>query len=175
MSQLRRRGLQVDDPLGARPPAPPADAGTEPAPPPAASPNGDRRVPDPGADGSPPAGAVPGPACGEGAAGATGTAAAESGSSAAIPPSVRVDAGAWREWTGPTGVGSFRLPHELLLELGDAAWQLQLPVGMIVTAAITQLLDQPPETIAALVDRADDARIEGRRTARRRLTDRAGG
>jgi hypothetical protein len=43
---------------------------------------------------------------------------------------------------------------------------------MIVTAAITQLLDQPPEQIAALVDRADDARIHGRRNARRRLSGR---
>ena len=81
----------------------------------------------------------------------------------------------WRAWSGITGVGSFRLPHELLAELGDTARELQLPIGMIVTAAITQLLDQPSHTIAALVDKADDARIQGRRTARRRLTDRAGG
>jgi hypothetical protein len=72
-------------------------------------------------------------------------------------------------WNGVTGVGSFRLPHELLIELGDTARDLGLPIGMIVTAAITQLLDQPPETIAALVDRADDARIQGRRRSRRRL------
>ena len=70
-------------------------------------------------------------------------------------------------------MGSFRLPHELLAELGDTARELQLPVGLIVTAAITQRLDQPPDTIAALVDRADDARIQGRRRARRRLTTRA--
>jgi phenylpyruvate tautomerase PptA (4-oxalocrotonate tautomerase family) len=43
---------------------------------------------------------------------------------------------------------------------------------MIVTAAITQLLDQPPEEIAVLVDKADDARIQGRRRARQRLTTR---
>jgi hypothetical protein len=72
-------------------------------------------------------------------------------------------------WNGVSGVGSFRLPHELLIELGDSARDLELPIGMIVTAAITQLLDQPPETIAALVDRADDARIHGRRRSRRRL------
>ena len=29
--------------------------------------------------------------------------------------------GLWREWSGITSVGSFRLPHELLAELGDAA------------------------------------------------------
>ena len=70
-------------------------------------------------------------------------------------------------------MGSFRLPHELLAELGDTARELQLPIGMIVTAAITKLLDQPPEEIAVLVDKADDARIQGRRRARRRLTTRS--
>ena len=82
---------------------------------------------------------------------------------------------AWRRWSGVTSVGSFRLPHELLTELGDTARELQLPVGMIVTAAITQLLDQTPDTIATLVDRADDARIQGRRRARRTRTDSAAG
>lgn len=82
--------------------------------------------------------------------------------------------GVWRAWSGITGVGSFRLPHELLSELGDTARELRLPIGMIVTAAITELLDQPPDTIAALVDRADDARIQGRRQARRHRTEAAG-
>jgi hypothetical protein len=81
----------------------------------------------------------------------------------------------WRAWSGITGVGSFRLPHELLVELSDTARELGLPIGMIVTAAITQLLDQPAEQIAELVDRADDARIHGRRHARRRLSDRIEG
>jgi hypothetical protein len=81
----------------------------------------------------------------------------------------------WRAWSGITGVGSFRMPHELLAELSDTARELGLPIGMIVTAAITQLLDQPPDEIATLVDKADDARIQARRTARRRLTGRAGG
>ena len=80
----------------------------------------------------------------------------------------------WRTWSGITGVGSFRLPHELLSELGDRARELRLPIGMIVTAAITRLLDQPPEVIAALVDRAEDARIQGRRRARRRRAEGAG-
>jgi hypothetical protein len=70
-------------------------------------------------------------------------------------------------------VGSFRLPHELLAELGETARELQLPIGMIVTAAITQLLDQSAEEIAVLVDKADDARIQGRRRARRRVTTRS--
>jgi hypothetical protein len=37
----------------------------------------------------------------------------------------------------------------------------------LVTAAITRLLDEPDEVIAELVDRADDARIQGRRASRR--------
>ncbi|WP_249010484.1 hypothetical protein [Conexibacter sp. DBS9H8] len=81
----------------------------------------------------------------------------------------------WREWSGPTGVGSFRLPHELLAELSDTARELRLPVGLMATAAITQLLDQPADHIAALVDRADDARIHGRRSSRHPLTKQAKG
>ena len=77
--------------------------------------------------------------------------------------------GVWREWSGLTGVGSFRLPHELLAELSDTARELRLPVGLMATAAIAQLLDQPADHIAALVDRADDARIHGRRSSRRPL------
>jgi hypothetical protein len=80
---------------------------------------------------------------------------------------VQISDGIWRNWSGVTGVGSFRLPHELLTELGDTARELQLPIGMIVTAAVTKLLDQPPDTIVTLVDRADDARIQGRRQTRR--------
>jgi hypothetical protein len=59
------------------------------------------------------------------------------------------------------------------VELGATAREQGLPIGMIVTAAVTQVLDQPLETIAALVDRADDARIEGRRRSRRCLTTRS--
>ncbi|HLH66634.1 MAG TPA: hypothetical protein VKV27_13115 [Solirubrobacteraceae bacterium] len=81
--------------------------------------------------------------------------------------------GVWRQWSGLTGVGSFRLPHELLAELSDTARELGLPVGLMATAAIAQLLDQPAEEIAALVDRADDARIHGRRSSRRPLTTKA--
>jgi hypothetical protein len=80
--------------------------------------------------------------------------------------------GIWRQWSGQTGVGSFRLPHELLAELSDAARELGLPVGLMATAAITQLLDQPADEVAALVDRADDARIQGCRRARRQVPKR---
>jgi hypothetical protein len=55
---------------------------------------------------------------------------------------------------------------ELLLELSGAARELQLPVGLIVTAAIAHLLDQEPAEVAALVDRAEDARTQDRPSAR---------
>ena len=45
--------------------------------------------------------------------------------------------------------------------------RLQLPIGLLVTAAIAHLLDHPEKTIQQLVDRADDTRIQGRRWARR--------
>ena len=134
MSALRRRGLQIDDPLA---PGRATDHGRA-----AGEPTVTAGVP-----------AVTGP-------GEEGRRADEAQAAGAV----------WREWSGLTSVGSFRLPHELLAELGDTARELQLPIGLIVTAAITQLLDQPPDVIAALVDRADDARIHGRRRARRRLT-----
>jgi len=161
MTAVRRRGLQIDDPLGPTQPtqsaAPPTQA-SEPAAPQTAANRSvetthrhseahqphdserarqdDSSAPQPSIAGTPRAG----------------------------------DGVAWRAWSGITGVGSFRLPHEMLVELSDTARRLGLPIGMIVTAAITQLLDQPPEQIAALVDRADDARIHGRRNARRRLS-----
>ena len=76
---------------------------------------------------------------------------------------------AWRSWSGQTRVASYRLPDELLAELTATSAELQLAVGLLVTAAIAHLLDEPADAIAALVDRADDARIEGRRAARRGL------
>jgi hypothetical protein len=76
-------------------------------------------------------------------------------------------AGVWRSWSGGTRVASYRLPDELLGELASRSAELQLQVGLIVTAAITRLLDESDDVIASLVDRADDARIQGRRAARR--------
>ncbi len=173
MNRPRRPGLQIDDPLGPGPStheqptatqartdhtAPPhedkaaersRDGGTGSARPPARS---ERRDTAPASERAPAIRHEP--------TGETGDRA-------------EPDGRPWREWTGLSGVGSFRLPHELLAELGDTARELQLPIGMIVTAAITKLLDQPPEEIAVLVDKADDARIQGRRRARRQLTTRS--
>jgi hypothetical protein len=77
----------------------------------------------------------------------------------------------WRAWSGRSRVASYRLPDELLDELGQVAEQHRLPVGLLVTAAITHLLDHDLPTITALVDRAEEARIQGRRTTRRRSPD----
>ncbi len=159
MSTIRRRELQLDDPLTPSYPPSPHPRATEPMP------------QDASQDGRPGAGA-PGPRPRQrGKAPGAPPAANSHGSQ---PPALHAprggESGVWRAWSGITGVGSFRLPHELLIELNDTARELGLPIGMIVTAAITQLLDQQPDAIAALVDRADDARIQGRRRSRRRLT-----
>ena len=165
MSTVRRRGLQIDDPLGVgqltQGNEPPLEAGAATASQTAAnrpvqasdrtSEDGQREEPR----------------------SAGRQTATPRQTTARMPQPANREV--WREWSGITGVGSFRLPHELLVDLSDTARELGLPIGMIVTAAITQLLDQPPEQIAQLVDRADDARIHGRRIARRRLTDRTEG
>ena len=151
MSTVRRRGLQIDDPLGADQPTQASERSTETGSPTASE------VPAHGQRGEPQSGRQD----------ETGTPR-----HTALQDASRE---VWRAWSGITGVGSFRLPHELIVELSDTARQLGLPIGMIVTAAIAQLLDQPPEQIAELVDRADDARIHGRRSARRRLTARTEG
>jgi len=165
MTTARRRRLQLDDPLGNGQPArhnePPTDAGA-----PAAS--------DAAANRPAPAGNR----ISEDRQRGEPQSATQRQTKTPPPTTTRTpqppDREAWRAWSGITGVGSFRLPHELLVELGDTARELGLPIGMIVTAAITQLLDQPPEHIAELVDRADDARIHARRNAKRRHTERTG-
>ena len=165
MTTVRRRGLQIDDPLGTaqpqQPMGPPAEASVPTAPAAAKRPvEATGRLSDEWQRG-------------ERESGRQDETVAAGHSTAQMPQPANREV--WRVWSGITGVGSFRLPHELLVELGDTARQLGLPIGMIVTAAITQLLDQPPEQIAELVDRADDTRIHGRRNARRRLTDRTEG
>jgi hypothetical protein len=159
MSTIRRRGLQLDDPLTPSHQHPQPDDPTPPH---------TIRHGRAGADGHNPKPRRQGKA-----AGARRPATTNESKPSAPTAADTADGRIWREWSGITNVGSFRLPHELLVELGDTAREHGLPIGMIVTAAITQLLDQPPETIAALVDRADDARIEGRRRSRRRVTTRS--
>ena len=148
MSRLRRTGLRLDDPLApaaAESTRPPMTSGT-------AAANPDPRPPL----------ATP-PADGKQGRQARRTERAPSTSPESAPP----PAGAWRAWSGATRVASYRLPDELLAELATTASDLHLPVGLVVTAAIAHLLDESADTIAGLVDRADDARIQGRRRARR--------
>ena len=172
MNQPRRRGLQIDDPVGPGPSTHKQQA-TRPGTDHTTPPHEDKAA-ERSRDGG--TGSARPPARSE----SRNTApASERAPAIRHEPTTETgdpaepDGRPWREWTGLSGVGSFRLPHELLAELGDTARELQLPIGMIVTAAITQLLDQPPEEIAALVDKADDARIQARRRARRRLTTRS--
>ena len=172
MSRLRGRGLEIDDPLGPGPSRQKQRAAVQTGAAQTLAARADERA-DRGADDATASGPL--------ARSDDETTASANGRPAAGPqqptdatePIAGTDGRAWREWSGLTGVGSFRLPHELLSELSDTARELQLPVGLIVTAAITQLLEQPPDTISALVDRADDSRIQGRRRARRRLTTRS--
>jgi len=161
MTTLKRPSLQIDDPLAPSP----ADNSTEP--------HADAAPTSPEAIQSRPGDRDRGRS-NRGRRGKTeGTSPPATVQKGLPTPRVADGAGdaVWRTWSAITGVGSFRLPHERLTELGDTARELQLPIGMIVTAAITQLLDQPPQVIAALVDRADDARIQGRRNARQRRTE----
>ena len=167
MTAVPRRGLQIDDPLASSQPRrqdePPVQS-VEHTRPQAA---GEQRAP--GGTGASP-GAQPGKRATR--ANKSRPASARDPEPSAGAAAGRGQIGLWRAWSGISGVGSFRLPHELLVELSDTARELELPIGMIVTAAITQLLDQPAEQIAQLVDRADDARIHGRRNSRRRHGER---
>jgi len=175
MTTLRRRVLRIDDPLGPGRSTQPRDPTDETAIAGGADQARDGRPENRSTDHSTPTGSVPQHGRRQAAPTAAQPTAARQQPTGADEPVTYTSSDPWREWTGPTGVGSFRLPHELLAELGDTARELGLPIGMIVTAAIAQLLDQPPEEIVALVDRADDTRIRGRRIARRRLAERASG
>jgi len=161
MTTLRRRGLQIDDPLGPSQSAEPNDLPAELTP---AKPRTRRAAAKDNGTSKPER---------QRKQGAIGRASTAPRQEDLRKTAGHRDSEVWREWSGLTGVGSFRLPHELMAELGDTARELGLPIGLIVTAAITQLLDESPEQIAVLVDRADDARIHGRRSSRRGLTERA--
>jgi hypothetical protein len=165
VSALRRRGLKLDDPLGPsqtprphEPPAQPDNAPIRQATQNRRETNDDRTAKPTSAPRRTSRAQRQRPAT------------VDKQPAAAAAPAAQTATGVWREWSATTSVGSFRLPHELLIELSDTARELGLPIGLIVAAAITQLLDQPSEQIAALVDRADDARIHGRRRARRQLS-----
>lgn len=64
----------------------------------------------------------------------------------------------WREWSSFDRTVSYRLPPELVTELEDRLWDLRLPVGVTVAAAIADLLDNPNEELVKLVERAEEAK-----------------
>ena len=166
MSRLRRTGLTIDDPLS------PGAAEEHVTP---ARPRDDERVARSsggraGSTLSPEAQPSAAPRSASRHAPRTAPAATSGARQAPTQATTATPAnGAWRAWSGQTRVASYRLPDELLAELASTSAELRLPVGLLVTAAIAHLLDESADAIADLVDRADDARIEGRRAARRGL------
>lgn len=75
----------------------------------------------------------------------------------------------WRQW-GPFSYSvGFKWPAELVDELDDRRHDLREPIGLMVVAAVTHLLDQEDDVIHRLIDRAEDAkpRIGHRRRADR--------
>ena len=159
MTAVRRRGLQIDDPLGPGEPTQPDKAPTgagvtttsaEVARRPGAASD---RISEAGQRGEPRSGRQD---------------ETDTPRHTAAPASREL----WRAWSGITGVGSFRLPHELLVELGDTARELGLPIGMIVTAAITSCSTsrpsrspssstQPTTPASTAADTPDDASPNG--------------
>ena len=163
MSRLRRTGLTIDDPLAAAPRATNGSVtGRDQVEPPPAAASGLASTAKLSRTDKAPA-QRPSSTPGRGGAAprrATRPRAAVSATNAQSDEP-------WRTWSGQTRVASYRLPDELLAELSATATRLRLPIGLLVTAAIAHLLDHPGEAIEQLVDRADDARIQGRRGARR--------
>ncbi len=156
MSRLRKTGLTIDDPLS------PGTTDERPA---APERSGERLAGSmPRSNSEPSPEQQPTSKEATRSAPVTATRARTARTRAATPPP---EQGPWRSWAGQTRVASYRLPDELLAELAATSAQLGLPIGLLVTAAVAHLLDKPPDAIAALVDRADDARIQGRRAARR--------
>jgi len=156
MSRLRRTGLTIDDPLAAPTATSASLRRSEEVEPTATATAGPASAARPSKNGKP---AVRGPSSTPGA-GAARTAAPDS--------AMTTQAGEpWRSWSGQTRVASYRLPDELLAELAQTADTLHLSVGLIVTAAIAHFLDGSHDAIHEIVDRADDARIAGRRATRR--------
>jgi hypothetical protein len=75
--------------------------------------------------------------------------------------------GPWRSWGPFVRAVGFKWPAELADELDDRRHDLREPVGLMVVAAVTHLLDQDDETIHALIDRAEDAKPRDGRRRRR--------
>lgn len=64
----------------------------------------------------------------------------------------------WRQWGPFHQTVSFKWPPDLVDELDNRRHDLREPVGLMVVAAITHLLDQDDETIRKLIDRAEQSK-----------------
>jgi hypothetical protein len=64
----------------------------------------------------------------------------------------------WRQWSSFDRTVSYRLPPELITELEERLWELRLPIGVTVAAALADLLDKPNDELRELVDRAENAK-----------------
>ena len=73
----------------------------------------------------------------------------------------------WREWGAFHQTVSFKWPSELVEELDDRRHDLREPVGLMVIAAVTHLLDQDDKTIHDLIDRAEQAKPRSGRARNR--------
>lgn len=81
--------------------------------------------------------------------------AASKRSDESVPEPVRE---LWRSWGPFHQTVSFKWPPELVQELDDRRHDLREPVGLMVIAAVTHLLDQDDNTIRGLIDRAEQAK-----------------
>jgi hypothetical protein len=64
----------------------------------------------------------------------------------------------WRSWGPFHQTVSFKWPPELVQELDDRRHDLREPVGLMVIAAVTHLLDHDDNTIRGLIDCAEQAK-----------------
>jgi hypothetical protein len=69
----------------------------------------------------------------------------------------------WREWSSFDRTVSYRLPPELVSEFEERIYQLRLPAGLTVAAALASLLDLDDEQLQARVTRAEAAKPRRRR------------
>jgi hypothetical protein len=73
-------------------------------------------------------------------------------------PAASADSAPWRTWGRFHQTVSFKWPPELADELDNRRHDLREPVGLMVVAAITHLLDQDDDTIRRLIDRVEQAK-----------------
>ncbi|MBV9804117.1 MAG: hypothetical protein JO130_13040 [Solirubrobacterales bacterium] len=89
---------------------------------------------------------------------------APAGASPSTPgPAPAVGPDPWRDWSSFDRTVSYRLPPELVSELEERIYQLRLPAGLTVAAALTSLLDLDDAQLQARVARAETCKPRRRR------------